>query len=255
MRSNHRLALGVMLLLASWRAHAAEITVFAAASLTDALPALAARYAAQAGVTPGFSFAASSLLARQIEAGAVADVFIAADEAWMDYLAARGLVRGESRRPLAGNRLVLIGGNAGTPLAPDARPDVAALLGTGRLAIGDPAHVPAGQYARAALTTLGQWAAVKDRLVPAESVRAALTYVAQGETPLGIVYATDARAADRVRVLWTFPADSHPPIRYPAAVTAEARAPAAAAAFVTWLAGPDATALWRRFGFEPLPGS
>lgn len=248
-----RLLLTAALLACALGAAAADFTVFAAASLTDVLPALAGAYAKTHGDTARFSFAASSALARQIEAGASADVFVSADEEWMDYAAQRKLIVADTRAVIAGNRLVLIGGADAKPVAVDAKLPLAALLGDGRLAVGDPAHVPAGRYAQLALEKLGLWSTVKERLAPAESVRVALMYVVRGETPLGIVYATDVRGAEGIRVLGEFPADTHPPIHYPAAVLAAAAAPAAARAFVAWLSGPEANEIWRRYGFEAGP--
>ncbi|TDH59390.1 molybdate ABC transporter substrate-binding protein [Dankookia rubra] len=232
---------------------AAPLTVFAAASLQDALRALEPAWRADPAHPPlRLSFAASSALARQVEQGAPADLFLSADEPWMDYLAQRGLVEAETRVSPLGNALVLVA-PANSPVAPFAigpGTDLAALLGPqGRLATGDPAHVPAGIYARAALESLGQWAAVAPRLARAENVRAALLLVERGEAPLGIVYATDARASAGVKLLGSFPAGSHPPVTYPFAVTHHAAARPAARALLAFLAGPEAAATWRRFGF------
>jgi molybdate transport system substrate-binding protein len=196
-----------------------------------------------------FSFAASSALARQIEAGAAADVYVSADEEWMDYAAERRLIVADTRTVVAGNRLVLVGGVTQPPVIVDSQLPLAGMLGEGRLALGDPAHVPAGRYAQIALEKLGLWSTVKDRLAPAESVRTALMYVTQGESPLGIVYATDARGVRGVKVLGEFAADTHPPVHYPAAVLAHAGAPAAARAFVVWLGGGEARQVWRSHGF------
>jgi molybdate transport system substrate-binding protein len=180
-------------------------------------------------------------------------VFVSADLEWMDYLAERNLIDRDSRRNLAGNRLVLI-----APADSEVRLAIApgfglnqALAG-GRLAIADPDTVPAGRYARAALTTLGVWDPVSSRLVRAENVRAALMYVARGEAPLGIVYSTDAQIDPKVRVVATFPDNSHVPISYPAAATAPAGV--RANAFLTFLGGADAAVVWKQFGFrEPSP--
>jgi molybdate transport system substrate-binding protein len=215
--------------------------VFAAASLTDALQQVDGAFSAQTGIAVKASFAASSVLAKQIEAGAPAQVFLSADREWMDYLEQRGRLQSGSRHDLLGNELVLIA-PADSALRLKIAPHFALLaaLGDGRLASGDPDSVPAGLYARAALTRLGVWAQVADRLVRAENVRAALMYVARGEAPLGIVYQTDARAEGRVRVIDVFPADSHPPITYPLALTAGAGADAARyAAFLTSDAARD----------------
>jgi molybdate transport system substrate-binding protein len=221
--------------------HAGSLLVFAAASLTDALQQVDGAFSAQTGIAVKASFAASSVLAKQIEAGAPAQVFLSADREWMDYLEQRGRLQSGSRHDLLGNELVLIA-PADSALRLKIAPHFALLaaLGDGRLASGDPDSVPAGLYARAALTRLGVWAQVADRLVRAENVRAALMYVARGEAPLGIVYQTDARAEGRVRVIDVFPADSHPPITYPLALTAGAGADAARyAAFLTSDAARD----------------
>jgi molybdate transport system substrate-binding protein len=220
---------------------AGSLLVFAAASLTDALQQIDGAFSARTGIAVDASFAASSVLAKQIEAGAPAQVFLSADREWMDYLEQRGRLQGGSRRDLLGNELVLIA-PADSALQLKIAPHFALLaaLGDGRLATGDPDSVPAGLYARAALTRLGVWPQVADRLVRAENVRAALMYVARGEAPLGIVYQTDARAEGRVRVIDVFPADSHPPITYPLALTAGAGADAARyAAFLTSDAARD----------------
>jgi molybdate transport system substrate-binding protein len=225
-----------------------ELLVYAAASLTDALGELARGWESSSGVQVRLSFAASSLLARQIEAGSRADVFVSADEKWMDYLASRGLVADSTRRDLVGNRLVLIA-PAGSLLRLELTPGfpLADALGNGRLSVADPDTVPAGRYARAALASLGVWQHVEDRLARADNVRGALNFVARGETPLGIVYATDAWTARGVRVVGTFPEDSHPPIRYPAAATKSAGAEASA--FLAFLGSSEAGAVWRRHGF------
>jgi molybdate transport system substrate-binding protein len=228
------------------------VTVYAAASLQDALGRLGAEFTARSGVPVKFSFAASSLLARQIEAGAEADVFVSADQAWMDYLEQRGRLRPGTRRTLLGNRLALVA-PADSPVALTLGPDtpLAAALGGGRLATGDPDSVPAGRYARAALTRLGLWDRVADRLVRAEDVRSALAFVARGEAPLGIVYATDARIDPRVRIVALFPEDTHPAIAYPGALTNGARA--GAQAFLDFLAGARARAVFEEFGFTTPP--
>jgi molybdate transport system substrate-binding protein len=231
----------------------ATLLVYGAASLTDALGDAARAFSIRTGVDVKTSFASSSLLAKQIEAGAPAGVFLSADPQWMDYVAQRGLIKAGSRHDLLGNRLVLIApADSKVALRLRAGAHLAAALGAGgRLATGDPDAVPAGLYARAALTQLGLWNQVATRLVRAENVRAALEYVARGETPLGIVYRTDALADKRVRIVDTFPASSHPPIIYPVAVTANAGA--AAAQFATFLESPGARQIFARYGFEPLP--
>jgi molybdate transport system substrate-binding protein len=223
--------------------------VFAAASLTGVLERIGEAYARGGAARPRFSFAATSALARQIEAGADADVFISADEAWMDYLLERRLVARPSP-PVARNRLVLIA-PSDSPLAPfrlAAGADFSGLLGGGRLALGDPAHVPAGRYARAALDALGAWSAVEKSLLPLDNVRVVLTVVGLGEAPLGIVYATDAAGDARTKVLAEFPPDSHPPIAYPAARVLRGRA-AVADAFIDYLRSDAARAILREAGF------
>jgi molybdate transport system substrate-binding protein len=238
------------LLCAACTAAAAQerVLVFAAASLKNALDEVAA----QAPVMAVASYASSSALARQIAAGAPAQVFISADLAWMDYLEQRNAIRKDSRRNLLGNRLVLIapaGSTVQASIAP--RFPLAQLLGSGRLALGDPGHVPAGRYAKAALESLGVWRSVQGRLAPAENVRAALALVARGEAPLGVVYATDAAAETKVRVVGEFPQGSHPPIVYPAALTTRGGGPQAAA-FLAFLGSPAARRIFEKHGFTPL---
>lgn len=231
------------------------LTVFAAASLQDALRDLGAQWASrgQAAGTPAprLSFAASSALARQIEQGAPADLFMSADEPWMDYLQARGLIVPASRVSALGNSLALIAPAASAAQVTLTRGgDLLALLGRdGRIATGDPAHVPAGRYAQAALEWMGQWQALAPRLARADNVRAALLLVERGEAPLGIVYETDARASPGVRTLALFPPGSHPPITYPFALTRRAEGNAAARDFLDFVAGPQAAPTWQRFGF------
>lgn len=226
------------------------VTVFAAASLTDALQEIARAYHAATGVQVRLSFAASSTLARQIEAGAPADIFASANERWMDELARKDLIEPDSRTSPIANRLVLIapgGGPDEVELGRDT--DLAALLGAdGRLAVGDPDHVPAGLYARQALQALGQWDRLAPRLARADNTRAALALVERGEAPLGIVYATDAAITPRVRVIAIFPADSHAPISYPFALV-KGSDNADARAFFRYLTGAEAGAIFARFGF------
>jgi len=200
-----------------------ELLVFAAASLTNVLGELAPAWEKSGGVPVKLSFAASSVLARQIEAGGNADVFISADQEWMDYLQARNLISQPSRVNLVDNRLVLIApADSKIELKIKRGFDLVGALAGGRLATGDPDTVPVGRYARSALMSLGVWNQVADRLVRADNVRSAMTFVARGEAPLGIVYATDAQIDQKVRVVATFPDNSHAPITYPAAVTATA---------------------------------
>jgi molybdate transport system substrate-binding protein len=227
----------------------ATLVVFAAASLTEALDAIDAAFAAQAHIQVKASYAASSVLAKQIEAGAPADVFFSADHEWMDYLEQRKLLRTGTRRDVLGNDLVLIA-PADSPVQLKIAPGfaLARALGDGRLASADPDSVPAGIYGRAALIELGVWDSVQSRLARAENVRAALAYVARGEAPLGIVYATDAQVEKRVRVVDVFPADTHPAILYPAALTANAQPQAQK--YLEFLSGTAAQEIFRRYGFR-----
>ena len=228
---------------------AAEATVFAAASLKEALDEAARRFDADTGHRSVLAYGASSALARQIGHGAPADLFISADEEWMDYLAARKLIDSKSRVGLLSNRLVLIspaGSRIQLAIARDFR--LGEALGPDRLAMADPDHVPAGKYARAALEALGVWAGVSGKIARTENVRAALALVARGETPLGIVYRTDALAERRVRVVAEFPASSHLPIVYPAALTSSSRSPAAPR-LLAFLRSPAARAIWEKYGF------
>jgi molybdate transport system substrate-binding protein len=227
------------------------VTVFAAASLTDALRDLGTQWAARGNPAPRFSFASSSALARQIEQGAPADLFMSADEAWATYLQERNLLVTATRSSPLGNSLVLVAPtDAARPVTLARGTDLAALLGTnGRIATGDPAHVPVGRYAQAALTWMGQWDAVAPRLARADNVRAALLLVERGEAPFGIVYATDAAASRGVRVVGTFPAGSHEAITYPFALTRRAEGNAQARALLAFLVGPEAAPSWQRFGF------
>jgi molybdate transport system substrate-binding protein len=237
----------------------ALVTVFAAASLTEVVGRLEAP-ARLAGLALRGVFAASSILARQVEQGAGADLFFPADEEWMDYLESRALLRPGTRRDVLGNRLVLVapadpGFRAVAPTVPGPAPGFAlarALGRGGRLAVADPDYVPAGRYARAALAALGAWPQVEARLARAENVRAALALVARGEAPLGIVYATDARAERRVRVVGEFPATSHPPIRYPLAITRRARGPGPAVALDFLAASAAAREVYASAGFGVL---
>ena len=232
-------------------ASAAGVTVFAAASLSEALTGAGKAYEAKSGAMPSLSFAASSALARQIEASGGADMFISADAEWMDYLDGRGLIAHATRRNLLGNRLVLIAPrDSNMSLTIEPHFNLLAALHGGRLSIADPDTVPAGKYARTALTTLGVWSSVADRLANAENVRVALAYVARGEAPLGIVYSTDALSEKRVHIVATFPDSSHAPIVYPAALTRDAKPEAQA--FLDFLSGPEARAIFEKNGFIVL---
>jgi molybdate transport system substrate-binding protein len=228
-----------------------EILVFAAASLTNVLGELSAAWSATSGVTVRTSFAASSVLARQIEAGGRADAFISADEEWMDYLQSRHLIDNPTRRNLVGNRLVLVApADSKLQVKIVSGFDLAGTLGNRRLATGDPDTVPAGRYARSALVSLGIWDEIQDRLVRADNVRSAMTFVALGEVPLGIVYATDARVDPRVRIVDIFPEHSHPSITYPGAATQGARS--AAKEFLEFLTSAPARDIWVKSGFLEL---
>jgi molybdate transport system substrate-binding protein len=226
------------------------VTVFAAASLTDSLKLVADAYKAKTGVTVTLSFGASSTLARQIEQGAQADIFLSADSDWIDYLEKKGEIADGTRKDLLGNQLVLIAASDAKPV-PKIAPhfDLASALGDGRLAVADPASVPAGKYAKAALISLGVWDSVSSKLAPAENVRVALEYVARGEAPYGIVYATDAKAAPGVRVAGVFPESSHAPIIYPTALTRTASP--GAKAFLDFLSSAAARAIFEKAGFTP----
>ena len=228
-----------------------SITVFAAASLTNVLQELGDGFTKETSIPVRFSFAASSALARQIENGSPADVFFSADVEWMDYLQARNLIQPDTRHNVLGNRLVLIAPtDSKVKLKIEPGFALATALGKGRLATGDPDAVPAGRYAREALTTLGVWAEVADRLVRADSVRSALAFVDRGEAPLGIVYDTDALIDKQVRVVDVFPDNSHLPIVYPVALTS--RAGADAAKFVAYLRGPAGDIAFKAHGFNRL---
>ncbi|RYJ00427.1 MAG: molybdate ABC transporter substrate-binding protein [Acetobacteraceae bacterium] len=184
--------------------------------------------------------------------GAPADLFMSADEPWMDYLAERNMIAPVTRISPLGNALVLVApANSPLPALTLGRAtDLATLLGQGRLATGDPAHVPVGRYAQQALEWMGQWQAIGPRLARADNVRSALLLVERGEAPLGIVYATDAKASQGVRVIGTFPGESHPPVTYPFAVTRRAEANPQAQAALAFLAGPATAATWQRYGFS-----
>ena len=231
------------------------IVVFAAASMKNALDDVNAAFTRRGGVKVVASYAASSALAKQVEQGAPADVFLSADVDWMDYLAKRKLIVENSRFDLLGNRLVLV---ATKDLRIDSvkiEPgfDLAALAGSGRIAVGDVRAVPAGLYAKAALEKLGAWAAVEGKLAMAENVRAALVLVARGEAPLGIVYETDAMVEPGVRIVGVFPDDSHAPIVYPVAQTAGARPDAAG--YLAFLRTQAARSVFEHYGFSVLTAS
>lgn len=232
-------------------AYAAPVTVFAAASLKNALDEVGAEYA-KGGGEARFSYAASSAIARQIEQGAPADVYISADSDWMNYLAERRLIVPASRRDLLTNKLALIApADSKVAIKVGRGMPLAKTLGDGRLAVAGP-DVPAGKYAKASLTNLGVWDSVSGKLAQAENVRSALQYVARGESPLGIVYDTDAKVEPKVRIVGLFPDNTHPPIVYPAAVVASSQNPDAAK-FLAYMSGPKAAAIFRKYGFVVLP--
>jgi molybdate transport system substrate-binding protein len=223
--------------------------VLAASSLQEALTAAADDWEAQGHPRPVLSFAASSALARQVESGAPADIFISADEDWMDAIEREGLLRPGSRADLLGNALVLIAPAVSTAQVDPSDPAALSLaLGDGRLAMADPDAVPAGRYGKSALEGLGAWYIVEHRVARAENVRAALALVERGEAPLGVVYATDAEASRKVRVVARFPDASHPPIRYPVALLSGSANPGAEA-FRAYLASARAQAIFARYGF------
>jgi molybdate transport system substrate-binding protein len=237
-------------------AQPADLTIFAAASLKNALDAVNAKWHATTGKPAAvISYAASSTLAKQIENGAPADVFISADLKWMDYVQQHGLIQPKSRVDLLGNRLVLIA-PVNSPVGQTVHVTIAVglplaeLLHGGRLAMADPASVPAGIYGKTALTNLGVWSSVAGRVAAAENVRAALALVARGEAPLGIVYQTDAAVEPAVKIVATFPSGITSPIVYPMALTKTARP--RAAAFAEYLRGPAARALFEAQGFTVL---
>lgn len=230
-----------------------ELVVFAAASLKTALDAINQRFGQDTARKVTASYAASSALAKQIAAGAPADIFISADLDWMDYLARNNLIQAQTRFNLLANKLVLIA-PADSKLRIEIGKDfpLATALGDGRLAMADPNSVPAGKYGKASLEALGVWASVAGKVAPAENVRAALLYVARGETPLGIVYQTDAAVERGVKIVGTFPDDTHPPIIYPAAITASASNPDAAS-YLAYLKSPAARSVFQDQGFSVLP--
>jgi molybdate transport system substrate-binding protein len=238
------------LLLAVVPAQAQDLTVFAAASLKEALDDAATQFQRANGQKVVISYAASSALAKQIENGAPADVFISADLDWMDYVEQRKLIRAGTRANLLRNRLVLIAPadskaqfeiKTGFPLAK--------LLGDGKLSMADPDSVPAGKYGKTALEKLGVWGSVEGKVARGDNVRTALNFVARGEAPLGIVYQTDAFAEKKVRVVAQFPQDTHPAIIYPVAVIASSRN-AAAPVFVNYLKSAEARAIFEKYGFS-----
>jgi molybdate transport system substrate-binding protein len=229
-----------------------EVIVFAAASTTNAIIEIGHLFAARGMGHITTSFASSSTLAKQIAGGAPAHIFLSADVPWMDFLDEKNAIDKASRMNLLGNRLVLIVPVNSTIQTVDIRKgtNLAALLGTdGRVSTGDPEHVPVGKYGKKALEFLGLWDQVKDRLAPMKDVRAALTLVERFETPIGLVYATDAAISQKVRIVGIFPLESHPPIIYPVAAVAGQKTDAAAR-FLDFLSAPEARAVFEKHGFE-----
>lgn len=247
------IAISITLGLAPLPACADQITVFAAASLKAALSEVATAWTAATGHSAVFSFAGSSALAKQIQSGAPADVFIPASRDWMDAVAASGDIDAGTRRDILSNSLVLVAhGAEAAPVSLGAGTDLAQRLGTGKLAMALVDAVPAGIYGKQALTSLGLWQGVQAQVVQAENVTGALQFVATGAAAMGIVYATDAKGVADVRIIGTFPAGSHDPITYPAARTRHSRQKDAAAAFLDFLTTPSATDIWQRAGFKML---
>jgi molybdate transport system substrate-binding protein len=241
-----------LLLGAPVAAQAAEVTVLAAASLTDALGRIDADFEKASGNKVKAAFGGSSALAKQLERGAPADLFISADVPWMDYVAKTNLIDPASRTDLLGNHLVLVApADSAAAVTIDDKLDLAGLLKGGKLSVADTNAVPAGKYAKAALQKLGLWAKVEASLAQNENVRAALTLVERGETPLGIVYQTDALVA-KVKVIGTFPEDSHPPIIYPVALTVQGAQSEAAKAYLAYLKSDTAKAVFEQAGFVIL---
>lgn len=228
----------------------AKITVFAAASLTNAMQDIAKEYKKEKNVDVVSSFASSSTLARQIEAGAPADLFISADQKWMDYAVDKKAIDTATRETLLGNSLVVVAPKASEQanIAVDANTPWTSLLKGGRLAVGDPDHVPAGIYAKEALQKLGAWETLSPKLAPAEDVRGALALVERSEAPLGIVYGSDAVASKGVKVVGTFPEDSHQKVEYPIAII-DGHKNATVSAFYDYLKGPQASEIFKRYGF------
>ncbi|MCJ2062181.1 molybdate ABC transporter substrate-binding protein [Methylobacterium sp. J-088] len=257
MRSLIRTGLVAALLLAPGVVQAADTaTVFAAASLKNALDNAGKAFTAQSGVELKASYAASSALARQIESGAPADLFASADLEWMDYLAKKNLIRQDTRVNLLGNRLVLIAPADAKENAVAFTPEaIAAALGPdGRLATGEVNSVPIGKYAKVAFEKLGLWAGIQSRLAQGDNVRAALLLVSRGEAPLGVVYESDAKSDPKVKVVGVFPADSHPPVVYPFAVTADAKGDGAKR-FLDYLRSAAAKPFFEAQGFNIIDGS
>ncbi|MGY2799183.1 molybdate transport system substrate-binding protein [Ewingella americana] len=238
--------------LATQAQAADKVTVFAAASLTNAMQDIAAQYQKEKGVQVVSSFASSSTLARQIEQGAPADLFISADQQWMDYSISKQQIVENTRYTLLGNELVLVAAKASKidKVEIDDKTQWTKLLGDSRLAVGDPDHVPAGIYAKEALQKLGVWSTLEPKLARASDVRGALALVEREEAPLGIVYGSDAIASKKVKVVGTFPASSHKPVEYPMAIVKDHEKPEVRA-FYDYLKTPAASAIFKQYGFAP----
>ncbi|KAA8999875.1 molybdate ABC transporter substrate-binding protein [Affinibrenneria salicis] len=230
-----------------------KVTVFAAASLTNALQEIATQYQQEKKVNVVSSFASSSTLARQIEQGAPADMFISADQQWMDYVQDKQLIANDSRHTLLGNELVVIAPKTSAlgKVEINAQTDWKNLLKGGRLSVGDPDHVPAGIYAKEALQNLKAWDELSPLMARANSVRAAMALVEREEAPLGIVYGSDVVASDKVKVVGTFPTASHKPVEYPMAIV-KGRENATVDGFYQYLKTPKAAEVFKRFGFTPV---
>jgi molybdate transport system substrate-binding protein len=244
--------LGLLLAAAQPLAAQEAVTVFAAASMKNALDDANAAFTKATGVKVTASYAASSALAKQIEQGAPADVFLSADLQWMDYVAEHKLIKPDTRVNLLGNKLVLIAASDSKLDKVEIKEgfDIARLAGDGRIAVADVKAVPAGLYAKAALEKLGAWKAAEPKLAMAENVRATLAFVARGETPIGIVYETDAKVEPKVKIVGRFPDGSHPPVTYPVAATATAKA--ATALYLAFLRSGEAKAIFEKYGFSIL---
>lgn len=237
------------------RAQSSDLVVFAAASLKNALDDINAQWKKETGKEARISYAASSALAKQLENGAPAQMFISADIPWMDYVEKKNLIKADTRSNLLGNRIVLIA-PAGKAKAIDIKPgfDLAKIVGDGRLAMANVDAVPAGKYGKAALEKLGAWDSVSAKVAQADNVRAALLLVSRGEAPAGIVYQTDAAADPKVKIIGTFPENTHPPIIYPIALTASATSPDAAA-FLAYIRSAKAKPLFEAQGFSVISGN
>ena len=247
-----RLLGGILaIMLMTTAAQAAEVIVFAAASASNALDEIAGLFTAKGLGTVKSSYASSSTLAKQVEQGAPADLFLSADTQWVDYLDQRHLLEAGSRSNLLGNQLVLVAPADASQanVTIDGSLDWAKLLGDGRLSTGDPDHVPVGLYLKQALTNLGQWKAVEPKVARADSVRSALAFVERGEAPLGVVYATDAAISKKVKVVGLFPESLHDPVVYPVALIA-GRNNASAQALLQFLHTPEAQAVFLKYGFK-----